>query len=337
MAYDANIDYRARQNQYKEQMKQTTDPNELARLQGLWDTDELARANKLASNLGKFGRYASESELDTAAGIRAEQQIGTGFETQKQNLNKAYEQAKRSLGQSALSRGMARSSYVQDREAGLGTELATSLSNVDAERAAAIQSAKANIIDKFQADEERRIGQEKQSFIDTIGAHYADFQAEIDRIRNQEDRSEDWKIPYLNAERERKLKEIEQRELQQAALNAQYGDYSGLGLSDTAGQYAEGIFQYQHPYLFGGGGYGVGRGYSGGTGTGATGTTTGGGVFGGATGDKAIRADAFNMLAGGATSKEILESARQQYGANSQTYKEYEHAINIAGGAARRR
>ena len=164
MAYDASTDYRAIQNALKKQMEETTDEQEQAQLQSQWDAAEQSRTEKLASNLSQYGKWASDSELDSAAGVMAQNQIGTGFETQKSNLNKSYDQAKQNASNEALSRGMARSSFVQDRSANLDSERANSLSNIDASKTLALQNAKTNIIDKYQANEANKLANQKNEF-----------------------------------------------------------------------------------------------------------------------------------------------------------------------------
>ena len=56
-----------------------------------------------------------------------------------------------------------------------------------------------------------------------------------------------------------------------------------------------------------------------------------------ATGDPVIRNEVYGMMAGGATGTQIMTAVRKQYGGVSQKYKEYEHAVNVAGAGARRR
>lgn len=332
MAYDVNTDYRALQNQLKKQMQATTNAEELAQLQAQYDAADLSRTEKLASNLSQYGKWASDSELDSAAGIMAENQIGTGFETQKQSLSQSYDQAKTNAQNSALSRGMARSSYVDDRLSGLEGKKADALSQIDAAKAKAIQNAKANIIDRYQTNVDNKLAAEKAEFAQNIGAYYQDFQAEINRIQQQADRSEDWKIPYLNAARNQKIQGITER-------NMQYGDFAGadgLGLSPEAKANAQKMWEYANrnalmPTYGYGGGYRVAR-----QSTPLEGQNVDPPAFV-ATGDPAIRNEVFGMMAGGATGKQILAAAAKDYGKGTQRYKEYEHAVNVAGAGARRR
>lgn len=240
MAYDASTDYRAIQNALKKQMEETTDEQEQAQLQSQWDAAEQSRTEKLASNLSQYGKWASDSELDSAAGVMAQNQIGTGFETQKSNLNKSYDQAKQNASNEALSRGMARSSFVQDRSANLDSERANSLSNIDASKTLALQNAKTNIIDKYQANEANKLANQKNEFAQNLGAYYNDFQQEINNIQGNGDPSDDWKIPYLQAARNQKIQG-------NAELNMQYGDFSGAtGLSSTALSNAQKIWDYNN-------------------------------------------------------------------------------------------
>ena len=150
MAYDVNTDYTALQNELKKQKLAATDAATQASIQAQIDAAEQSRNEKIASNITKYGQYATDSELDAAAGIAATNQIGTGYETQKANLNKSYDNAKINANNDALLRGMARSTYVSDRLSNLDTERANALSQVDASKALAIQNAKANILSNYQ-------------------------------------------------------------------------------------------------------------------------------------------------------------------------------------------
>lgn len=257
MAFDAGIDYKARQNERKKQMEGVTDPAVLARLQAENDADEVARTEKLASNLSKYGKWASDSELDSAAGLMAERQIGTGFETQKANMNQAYDTAKQNASNDALSRGMARSSFVGDRLAGLDSKRADSLSQIDASKALAIQNAKQNILNNYQTNMENRLASEKAEFAQNIGAYGDNYMLEIERVRDNSDPSDDWKIPYLQAARQQKVQG-------NAELNMKYGDFSGagsIGLSPEALANAQKMWEYANRNAlmptsgYGGGGY----------------------------------------------------------------------------------
>ena len=150
MAYSTTTDYTALQNELRKQKASATDAATQAAIQAQIDEAQQSRNEKIASDINTYGKYASASELDSAAGIMATNQIGTGYETQKANLNKAYDNARINANNDALSRGMARSSFVSDRLANLDTERANALSDVDASKALAIQNAKANILSNYQ-------------------------------------------------------------------------------------------------------------------------------------------------------------------------------------------
>ena len=205
MAYSANTDYKALQDSLKKQLAAATDEATKANLQAQIDAANQSRIEKIASNLNTYGKYANENELDSAAGIQATNQIGTGYEMQKANLNKSYDQAIQNASNNALSRGMARSSYVQDRMANLDSERANALSGIDAAKALAIQNAKANILSNYQDRQASNLAADKKEFANTINAYYNDFQQEINNVRDNGDTSDDWKIPYLQAARNEKL------------------------------------------------------------------------------------------------------------------------------------
>jgi len=221
MAYNTTTDYKALQNALKKQLEETTDAATKSSLMSQYNAAEQSRTEKLASNLSKYGQYASESELDSAAGIAAQNQIGTGYETQKANLNTSYDTAKQNANNDALSRGMARSSFVSDRQANLDSQRANALSGVDASQALALQNAKANILDTYNTNTANNLANQKSEFANTIGAYSNDYQAEVNRVQGNNDASDDWKIPYLQQARNEKIAAQEA-----AALKAK-GSYSG--------------------------------------------------------------------------------------------------------------
>lgn len=208
MAYDAGTDYSALQNSLKNQMGTETDPDRRAALQRLYDAAEQSRIAKMASNLQKYGKYATDSELDAAAGIQANNQIGTTYENQAKAIGDYYDTAKQNANNDALSRGMARSSFVSDRMAGLDAKRADALARNDAAKALAIQNAKTAILNNYQTNTANALANQKREYANTIGAYYNDYQAEINRVQGNNDASDDWKIPYLQAARNQKLNDI---------------------------------------------------------------------------------------------------------------------------------
>ena len=208
MAYDAGTDYTALQNSLKNQMGTETDPDRRAALQRLYDTAEQSRIAKMASSLQKYGKYATDSELDAAAGIQANNQIGTTYENQAKGINDYYDTAKQNANNDALSRGMARSSFVSDRMAGLDAKRADALTSNDAAKALAIQNAKTAILNNYQTNAANALANEKREYANNIGAYYNDYQAEINNVLNNNDASDDWKVPYLQAARNQKLNNI---------------------------------------------------------------------------------------------------------------------------------
>ena len=209
MAYDVNTDYKAKQNEIKKQMDAETDPVKKAALQVEFNAAGQSRNEKLASNLQKYGKYASDSELDAAAGIQANNQIGTTYENQAKTIGEYYDTAKQNANNDALSRGMARSSFVSDRMAGLDSKRADALTSNDAAKALAIQNAKTAILNNYQTNTANALANEKSEFANTIGAYSNDYQAEINRVQGNNDASDDWKIPYLQAARQKKILDMQ--------------------------------------------------------------------------------------------------------------------------------
>ena len=208
MAYDVNIDYKAKQNEIKKQMDAETDPVKKAALQVEFNDAGQSRNEKIASNLQKYGKYATDSELDSAAGIQANNQIGTTYENQAKAIGDYYDTAQQNANNDALSRGMARSSFVSDRMAGLDSKRADALTSNDAAKALAIQNAKTNILNNYQTNTANALANQKSEYANTIGAYSNDYQQEINNVMNNNDASDDWKVPYLQAARNQKLNNI---------------------------------------------------------------------------------------------------------------------------------
>ena len=208
MAFDVNTDYKAKQNEIKKQMDAETDPAKKAALQVEFDAAGQSRNEKLASNLQKYGKYATDSELDSAAGIQANNQIGTTYENQAKAIGDYYDTAQQNANNDALSRGMARSSFVSDRMAGLDSKRADALTSNDAAKALAIQNAKTNILNNYQTNTANALANQKSEYANTIGAYSNDYQQEINNVMNNNDASDDWKVPYLKAARNQKLNNI---------------------------------------------------------------------------------------------------------------------------------
>jgi hypothetical protein len=233
MAYDANIDYQAKKDALKKQMETETDPTRRAALQTEYDAAEQSRLEKMASDLTAYGKYATGGELNSAAGIAATNQIGTQFQQQADNLNAYYDTAKQNASNQALSRGMARSSYVQDRMAGLDSDRAKGLSDIDATKALALQKAKAAILDNYNTTQANALATEKKEFGDNIMAYYNDYQAEINRVQNDNDTSNDWKIPILQSALNQKI--LAQQTAAAKASKGSGGGGGGSGGSGTTG------------------------------------------------------------------------------------------------------
>jgi len=208
MAFNADIDYKALQNELKKRMASTATTagvGSKSDLQAQYDALEQSRLEKMASNLSKYGKYATDSEIDSAAGIVAQNQIGTAFDTQAKNLNQSFDTAKQNADNDALSRGMARSSFVSDRLATLDSNRANALSDVDASKALALQSARQSVLDNYQTNAANALSQEKKDFGNNIMAYYQDYQAQINKVQGDNDTTNDWQIPMLQAARNEKI------------------------------------------------------------------------------------------------------------------------------------
>ena len=216
MAYDTKIDYTAANATLQKQLEAEADAVKKAAIQAQMTANQSSKEEKLASDLTTLGKYANDSELNNAAGIMAQNQIGTGYETQKTNLNTSYDTAKQNANNDALSRGMARSSFVSDRMANLDVQRANALTQVDASKALALQNAQTNILDNYRTNSANTLANDKKEYADTIGAYYGDYQQEVNNVQNDNNPTNDWKIPYLQQARNQKIAEQEAAALEAA-------------------------------------------------------------------------------------------------------------------------
>ena len=216
MAFSAQTDYTAQNAALAKQLASATDAATKAALQAQIDTNQASKEQKMASDLTAYGKYATDSELNNAAGIMAQNQIGTGYETQKANLNTSYDTAKQNASNDANSRGMARSSFVGDRMANLDVQRANALTQIDASKALALQNAQTNILDKYRTNTANTLANDKKEYADTIGAYYGDYQQEVNNVQNDNNPTNDWKIPYLQQARNQKIAEQEAKALEAA-------------------------------------------------------------------------------------------------------------------------
>ena len=230
MAYDVNTDYTAKNAELQKALAAATDAATKAALQAQIDANQASKEEKIASDLTAYGKYANDSELNNAAGIMANNQLGTGYDVQRANLNTSFDNAKQNANNDALSRGMARSTFVSDRMANLDTSRAKALSDVDASQALALQNAKTNIIDNYRTNTANALANEKAEYADNKMTYYQDYQAEINKVLGDGDPSNDWKADKLQGWRNEKLLAQEAAALKAAkTASGGGGTYSGGG------------------------------------------------------------------------------------------------------------
>lgn len=229
MAYDVNTDYSAIIKSLKEKQASLTDQAEIAALQAQIEAAEVSRVQKIASNTAEYGKWADDATLDKVFNYQAEQSLNPTYDRYAKNINKSYDESRQNASNEALSRGMARSSYAQDRLAGIDQDRASALSDIEMQRAQAITAQKNSLSSAYQTDQADKLAQEKSEYASTIGAYSNNYQAEINKIQSDGDASNDWKIPYLQAARNEKIANY-------ADTLAGYGDYSGY---QAAGYTAE--------------------------------------------------------------------------------------------------
>ena len=298
MAYQVDKDYSAANTELKKQLAAATDAATKAALQAQINANQASREQKIASDLTKFGKYASDTELNNAAGIISTNQLGTGYDVQRANLNTSFDQAKQNANNDALSRGMARSTFVSDRMANLDTSRAKALSGVDASQALALQNAKTSIIDNYRTNTANALANEKKEFANTIGAYYNDFQQEINNVQGNNDPSDDWKIPYLQAARNEKIAAQEAAALKAAKTYSSGGTYRDNGGGDAVDDGVVDGSPWDKP------------------------TTPRTATYGNST-----ISEVNDRLNAGYTPQEVLAAAKEKYGVNSKEYQSIVSAV----------
>jgi len=227
MAYQVGTDYTARDAELKKQLAAAQDAATKAALQAQLTANQSSKEEKIASDLTAYGKYANDSELNNAAGIMAQNQLGTGYETQARNINTNFDQYKQNANNDALSRGMARSTFVGDRMANLDVQRGTALTNNDMARANAIQNAKTSIIDNFRTNAANTLANEKKEYGNNQMTYYNDYQAEINKVLGDGDTSNDWQADKLQGWRNEKLLTQQAAALKAAQAAAKGSGYSG--------------------------------------------------------------------------------------------------------------
>lgn len=135
-------------------------------------------------------------------------QLNYSYDQQAKNLQKYYDTAKQNANNDALSRGMARSSYVSDRLSGLDSDRAQGLSDLDTQKANAIASARSELTQSYEDKAASALADEKKEYAGNIMAYYSDYQKEINALQGDGDSTNDWKIPYLQAARQQKMLDL---------------------------------------------------------------------------------------------------------------------------------
>jgi hypothetical protein len=235
MAYDANTDYQALKNTLYAKLAATTDAAEKQAIQQQIAAADQSRIEKGASNLYGLGQYYNDADKGKIAGLMAEQSVGNAFDLQKRNATDYFNQTKQNASNEALSRGMARSSFVQDRMSNIDTKAATALADIDSSKLTAVYNAKNDILNDYRTYQDKKAAEEKKDFINTTGAYYNDYQAEINKLTNDGDASNNWKIPYLQQARQEKILG-QQQAAQKASGGGSGGGGSGSGKTATFAQ-----------------------------------------------------------------------------------------------------
>ena len=222
-------------------------------------TSSLTTAEDAYAKLERERLEAQRKAVEAATGrLQAQKEtIGTEYG----NLERqAYIQGK--LGEQGLGEQLAQMGYTggATESARLQQQAGTqqSLANIALQKQQALQGidtavaetqAKGDVTlaDLAYQQQAAALARAKEDFTTNIGAYYSDYQAEINKLQNDDDPSNDWKIPYLNAAREQKklsLASLERedeetaykRALDQAKLDLAYAKiYNSKKASDTGG------------------------------------------------------------------------------------------------------
>ncbi len=178
------------------------------RQSGLKDTYYKKRNEAAAaSDVGamNFAQYMAARGIKGSAGGMPEIYRNVGLQGTLNSLNQSEAQANLDIENQRYN---LKNTY-NTNAANLANALQKDLYSASKERDISFLSEYMN---KLKSDEQRAREEEeraRQEWIGNTDQFYADYQAEIDRVANNGDPSDDWQIPYLRAERERKIREQE--------------------------------------------------------------------------------------------------------------------------------
>lgn len=178
--------------------------------------------------------YALQEKARIQALEKAKRSGLSALDAEKSTINPYYNQNNSNIGgQSALGarnlqeylaqRGMTNSGVSAQAEINRVGNLNTAFATNEAGRANAlsdIERRRSEVLNAYdqgalqaalQTQIDRSQGQ-REDFLNTIGAYGQDYQAQINNLRNDGDKSNDWQIPYLNQARNEKISGIAQSE-----------------------------------------------------------------------------------------------------------------------------
>lgn len=205
MAFDNKTDYKKIIDDLTKSLATAQTAEQKAALQAQIDSAQASREEKIASDLGTYGKYATSGELDNIFTGQATKSIGSQYDQAAKQLGESYNAARQSANNDALSRGMARSSFVSDRLSSLDSKEADARSMLDENKATAIYNAATQLRNAYDTKQANALAQEKADFLNSIGAYSNDYMAQINKITNDGNPSNDWQIPFLQAARQQKI------------------------------------------------------------------------------------------------------------------------------------
>jgi hypothetical protein len=189
---------------------------------------DMYRNSALQGNLGALNRQeaANKAEIE-----RVRSDMMNEYETNRSNVLNNYQSDLAALEAEYLANKQGiENAYSQDiasAQAGINAQgLQAYLDQLNADRAFSLNEA---AITGRYGGEPTLAGQKfqqemnstaKQSWLDTIGRFGDNYQAEINRVQGDNDTTNDWQIPYLQAARQQKIQQqAEQQAAQMAAAS----------------------------------------------------------------------------------------------------------------------
>lgn len=190
----------------------------LAKIPDTYNTARNQTAAASEQSRAAFNEQAAASGINSGAGSQANLAIGNTLASNLGALNKQEATDTNNIN-----------AQLAEVEASYNNGIAQAQAEGNLAKAQAIyeESVRAqNQLLEQQKYKDSQLSDQKSEFAKTLGAYYFDYQQEINNVKNNNDASDDWKIPYLEQARNEKIL-AEQEAAAKAAAKTKSGGGGG--------------------------------------------------------------------------------------------------------------